>query len=78
MIEGKLSAVGREPTNVQVTTEEDEDGAELVSLTDMLGVFLGPETIFYPHGEVSSAGGAEDRGEPEKDKDEDQSAVSRL
>ena len=49
MIEGKLSAVGREPTNVQVIIEEDEDGAELVSLTDMLGVFLGPETIYHPH-----------------------------
>ena len=65
MIEGKLSDVGREPTNVQVIIQEDEDGAEQVSLTDVLGVFLGPEPILYPREEASGGGRAEDREEPQ-------------
>ena len=42
MIKGKLSDIGREPTNVQVVIEEDEGGAEFVSLMDVSGVFTGP------------------------------------
>ena len=78
MIEGKLSDVGREPTNVQVIIQEDEDGAEQVSLTDVLGVFLGPEPILYPREEVSGGGRAEDREEPQDDEGADQSVISRL
>ena len=78
MIEGKLSDIGLEPTNVQVIVEEGEDGAELVSLTDVLGVFLGPEPILYPRGEASGGGGAEDHREPDEDEGADRTVISHL
>lgn len=67
MIEGKLGGEGREPTNVQVLVQTDGDGAEFVSLTDISGVFLGPEPVRPSRGEASGGNETMTQGKSEGD-----------
>ena len=73
MVEGKLSDHGREPTNVQVVIEEDEDGVECVSLTDVSGVFLGPEAIHDARGNEDGESESQSQEEKEESEAEDRS-----
>ena len=66
MVEGKLGDHGREPTNVQVVIEDDEDGVKCVSLTDLSGVFLGPEAIHDARGSEDGESGSQSQEEQEE------------
>ena len=78
MVEGKLENQGREPTNVQVVIEEDEDGVECVSLTDVSGVFLGPEAIHNARGSEDGESGSQTQEEQEESEAEDRSDTLHL
>ena len=78
MIEGRLSDVGREPTNVQVMISDDHDGAEFVSLVDASGTFLGPEPVLCPRDEVSGGGGVETHGGSDGEESVHEGRVAEL